>query len=197
MEKRWRILTTDEVIVQTLHQSLKVHPVLCKIFVQRGLESFDQAKKFFRPRLTELHSPWLMKDMGKAVDRIVAALKSNEKILVFGDYDVDGTTSVASMFQFLKKVHSNIDFYIPHRYREGYGVSKAGIDFAQENGFGLIISLDCGIKSADLDWESILLFATTTYPMKYCLPLSLSLTLNKLIAIIRIKNFVAAVWVLN
>ncbi|HQW44376.1 MAG TPA: single-stranded-DNA-specific exonuclease RecJ, partial [Chitinophagaceae bacterium] len=150
MEKRWRILTTDEVIVQTLHQSLKVHPVLCKIFVQRGLESFDQAKKFFRPRLTELHSPWLMKDMGKAVDRIVAALKSNEKILVFGDYDVDGTTSVASMFQFLKKVHSNIDFYIPHRYREGYGVSKAGIDFAQENGFGLIISLDCGIKSADL-----------------------------------------------
>ncbi|MBK7680704.1 MAG: single-stranded-DNA-specific exonuclease RecJ [Chitinophagaceae bacterium] len=150
MEKRWRILTTDEVIVQTLHQSLKVHPVLCKIFVQRGLGSFDQAKKFFRPRLTELHSPWLMKDMGKAVDRIVAALKSNEKILVFGDYDVDGTTSVASMFQFLKKVHSNIDFYIPHRYREGYGVSKAGIDFAQENGFGLIISLDCGIKSADL-----------------------------------------------
>ena len=91
-----------------------------------------------------------MKDMSKAVDRIVAALKSNEKILVFGDYDVDGTTSVASMFQFLKKVHSNIDFYIPHRYREGYGVSKAGIDFAQENGFGLIISLDCGIKSADL-----------------------------------------------
>ena len=150
MEKRWRILTTDEVIVQTLHQSLKVHPVLCKIFVQRGLGSFDQAKKFFLPRLTELHSPWLMKDMGKAVDRIVAALKSNEKILVFGDYDVDGTTSVASMFQFLKKVHSNIDFYIPHRYREGYGVSKAGIDFAQENGFGLIISLDCGIKSADL-----------------------------------------------
>ena len=126
MEKRWRILTTDEVIVQTLHQSLKVHPVLCKIFVQRGLESFDQAKKFFRPRLTELHSPWLMKDMGKAVDRIVAALKSNEKILVFGDYDVDGTTSVASMFQFLKKVHSNIDFYIPHRYREGYGVVKLG-----------------------------------------------------------------------
>ncbi|MFZ1533220.1 MAG: DHH family phosphoesterase, partial [Chitinophagaceae bacterium] len=150
MEKRWRILTTDEVIVQTLHQSLKVHPVLCKIFVQRGLETFEQAKNFFRPQLADLHSPWLMKDMEKAVDRIVAAIKNNEKILVFGDYDVDGTTSVASMFQFLKKIHSNLDFYIPHRYREGYGVSKAGIDFAKENEFGLIISLDCGIKSADL-----------------------------------------------
>ncbi|MCY7310523.1 MAG: single-stranded-DNA-specific exonuclease RecJ [Chitinophagaceae bacterium] len=150
MKKRWNILIADEEKVKALHQSLKVHPVLCKIFVKRGIETFEQAKKFFRPELTELHSPWLMKDMEKAVARIITAINDDEKILVFGDYDVDGTTSVASMFQFLKKLHSNLDFYIPHRYREGYGVSKAGIDFGKENGFTLIISLDCGIKSADL-----------------------------------------------
>ena len=150
MQKRWKILTADEVLVNVLHQSLKVHPVLCRIFVQRGIETFEQARDFFRPQLTELHSPWLMKDMEKAVARIITAINNDEKILVFGDYDVDGTTSVASMYQFLKKIHSNLDFYIPHRYREGYGVSKAGIDFAKENEFALIISLDCGIKSADL-----------------------------------------------
>jgi single-stranded-DNA-specific exonuclease len=150
MQKRWKILTADEAKVEALHQSLKVHPVLCKIFVQRGIETFEQSKDFFRPQLAELHSPWLMKDMEKAVARVITAIKDDEKILVFGDYDVDGTTSVASMYQFLKKVHANLDFYIPHRYREGYGVSKAGIDFAKENGFNLIISLDCGIKSADL-----------------------------------------------
>ena len=150
MQKRWKILTADEATVKLLHQSLKVHPILCKIFVQRGINTFEKAKDFFRPQLSELHSPWLMKDMEKAVDRIIVAINNNEKILVFGDYDVDGTTSVASMYQFLKKLHSNLNFYIPHRYREGYGVSKAGIDFAKENGFTLIISLDCGIKSADL-----------------------------------------------
>lgn len=133
-----------------MHQSLKIHPALCKIFVQRGIEIFEQAKDFFRPQLTELHSPWLMKDMEKAVARIISATDNDEKVLVFGDYDVDGTTAVASMYQFLKKLHSNLDFYIPHRYREGYGISKSGIDFAKENGFTLIISLDCGIKSTDL-----------------------------------------------
>src|SRR5258705_2878117 len=91
-----------------------------------------------------------MKDIDKTVERVIAAINNNEKILVFGDYDVDGTTSVASMYRFLKKIHSALDFYIPHRYREGYGVSRAGIDFAKENGFTLIISLDCGIKSIDL-----------------------------------------------
>jgi single-stranded-DNA-specific exonuclease len=150
MEKRWNILSCDENKKNTLQQTLKVHPVVCKILVQRGIETFEQAKDFFRPSLTDLHDPWLMKDMDKAVERIVAAVNSNEKILVFGDYDVDGTTSVATMYQFLKKIHSNLDFYIPHRYREGYGVSKAGIDFAKENRFTLIISLDCGIKSFDL-----------------------------------------------
>ena len=150
MEKRWNILNGDATKIELLQQSLKIHPVLCKILVQRGFETFDQAKDFFRPSLASLHDPWLMKDMDKAVERIITAVNAKEKILVFGDYDVDGTTSVAAMYQFLKKIHSHLDFYIPHRYREGYGVSKAGIDFAKENGFTLIISLDCGIKSVDL-----------------------------------------------
>lgn len=150
MQKRWNKQTADTEKVKALQDALKVHPVLCKILVQRGIETFESAKQFFRPQLTALHSPWLMKDMEKAVERIITAINNNEKILVFGDYDVDGTTSVACMYQFLKKLHTNLNFYIPHRYREGYGVSKAGIDFAKENGFTLIISLDCGIKSADL-----------------------------------------------
>ncbi len=150
MEKRWNILNGDATKIELLQQSLKIHPVLCKILVQRGFETFDQAKDFFRPSLASLHDPWLMKDMDKAVERIITAVNTKEKILVFGDYDVDGTTSVAAMYQFLRKIHSHLDFYIPHRYREGYGVSKAGIDFAKENDFTLIISLDCGIKSVDL-----------------------------------------------
>lgn len=137
---------------RTLADTLKIHPVLCRILTGRGIDDFDKAKSYFRPRLEELHSPWLMKDMEKAVDRIFAAFREKEKILVFGDYDVDGTTAVATLLDFLRKTYSPdlLDFYIPHRYREGYGVSKAGIDFAAENGFSLIISLDCGIKSADL-----------------------------------------------
>src|SRR5215813_4992811 len=137
MQKRWTILQADEDKVNSLQQSLKINPAICKILVQRNIETFDQAKDFYRPQLSDLHDPWLMKDMDKAVNRIITAIHSNEKILVFGDYDVDGTTSVACMYQFLKKIHPLIDFYIPHRYREGYGVSKAGIDFAKENGFTL------------------------------------------------------------
>ena len=152
MQKRWNIPCTASQKIAELQAALKIHPVICQILVQRGIETFDQAKDFFRPQLAQLHDPWLMKDMDKAVDRMLLAFKKKEKIMVFGDYDVDGTTSVACMYQFLKKIYSTelIDFYIPHRYREGYGVSKMGIDFAKENGFTLIISLDCGIKSADL-----------------------------------------------
>ncbi|MBN8781675.1 MAG: single-stranded-DNA-specific exonuclease RecJ [Sphingobacteriales bacterium SCN 48-20] len=133
-----------------LQRSLGIHPVICSILVQRGINTFEEARSFFRPQLTDLHDPWLMKDMQKAVDRILQAKEKQEKILVFGDYDVDGTTAVACMYRFLKKIHEPLDFYIPHRYREGYGVSKAGIDHAHANGFTLIISVDCGIKSADL-----------------------------------------------
>lgn len=150
MEKRWAIVKDDVEKTASLQKALGVHPVICKILSQRGLDTFDKAKDYFRPQLSQLHDPWLMKDMQKAVERIIAAFRVQEKILVFGDYDVDGTTAVASMYSFLKPLHAPLDFYIPHRYREGYGVSKAGIDFAKENGFTLIISLDCGIKSIDL-----------------------------------------------
>ncbi|MBS1621580.1 MAG: single-stranded-DNA-specific exonuclease RecJ [Bacteroidetes bacterium] len=150
MLKRWNILNADEKTVSLLRNSLKIHPSICKILVQRGILTFENARDFFRPQLQQLYNPWMMKDMDKAVERILLAKKNNEKILIFGDYDVDGTTAVACMYQFLKTIHPMLDFYIPHRYREGYGVSKAGIDYAKEKGFTLIISLDCGIKSAEL-----------------------------------------------
>ena len=150
MEKRWNILAADTATVQSLQDSLKIHPILCELLVQRGIDNFDAAKKFFRPQLEHLHDPWLMKDMGKAVDRIEKAVVNNESILVFGDYDVDGTTSVATLYQFLKKLTEQVDYYIPHRYKEGYGVSKIGIDYAKQTGIQLIISVDCGIKSIEL-----------------------------------------------
>jgi len=150
MQKRWKILNADKQESDSLQLALKISPIICDILVQRGVVTFEESKKYFRPELNDLHDPWLMKDMDKAVERIIRAVNNNEKILVFGDYDVDGTTSVACMYRFLKKIHPDLDFYIPHRYREGYGVSKAGIDHANENGFNLIISLDCGIKSIDL-----------------------------------------------
>jgi single-stranded-DNA-specific exonuclease len=152
METRWKILEVDETKVSGLKQSLQISSPLCKILVQREIDTFEKAKNFFRPQLSQLHDPFLMKDMDKAVQRILLAINNNQKILIFGDYDVDGTTSVAIVYRFLKKIYcqENIDFYIPHRYKEGYGVSRQGIDFAKENGFDLIISLDCGIKSVDL-----------------------------------------------
>ncbi len=150
MEKRWKILSSDNDKSLALQEDLKINETICKILAQRGFNSFEKAKDYFRPQLSHLHSPWLMKDMNKAVNRVLNAIKIKEKILVFGDYDVDGTTSVASMYQFLKNIYFNVDYYIPHRYREGYGISKIGIDFAKENDFTLIISLDCGIKSVEL-----------------------------------------------
>ncbi len=152
MEKRWNILQIDEQKTDALHLQLKVNKTLCHILVQRGFETYEKAKDYFRPQLSQLHSPWLMKDMDKAVKRLANAFEKKEKILVFGDYDVDGTTSVACMYQFLCKIYEPtlLDFYIPHRYREGYGISKMGIDFAAANNFTLIVSLDCGIKSVEL-----------------------------------------------
>ncbi|CAN5394134.1 single-stranded-DNA-specific exonuclease RecJ [soil metagenome] len=150
MQKRWNIKKVNEQATVALSKALKINPPLCRILAQRGFDTFEKAKSFFRPQLSELHSPWLMKDMQAAVDRIQTAINHNEQILVFGDYDVDGTTAVACMYRFLKNQYSNVEFYIPHRYREGYGVSKAGIDFAKDNNFSLIISLDCGIKSVEL-----------------------------------------------
>ncbi len=152
MERRWKILPADENKIAELQQALNISYPLCKILVQREIDTYNKAKDFFRPQLSKLHNPFLMKDMDKAVNCILSTIKNQEKILVFGDYDVDGTTSVATMYRFLKKIYreENIAFYVPHRFREGYGVSKMGIDFAKENNFKLIISLDCGIKSLDL-----------------------------------------------
>ncbi len=150
MEKRWNIIQADPALVASLQEALKINPILCELLVQRGIVEFEEARKFFRPNLEHLYSPWLMKDMRKAVERIQVAFEKQEKILVYGDYDVDGTTSVATLYQFLKELAPNIDYYIPHRYKEGYGISKIGIDYAKENGFNLIISVDCGIKSTDL-----------------------------------------------
>ncbi|HRP54726.1 single-stranded-DNA-specific exonuclease RecJ [Agriterribacter sp.] len=152
MEKRWHILEAPENKVKHLFNALTIHPALCKILIQRGIETYDQAKDYFRPQLSDLHNPMLMKDMNKAVGRIVTAFEKKEKILVFGDYDVDGTTAVSCMFRFLQKIYisENVEFYIPHRYREGYGVSREGIDYALENNITLIIALDCGIKSVEL-----------------------------------------------
>ena len=152
MDKRWKILSANENKVSDLQELLHISSPLCKILVQREIDTYQKAKDYFRPQLSQLHDPFLMKDMDKAVERILKAINNNEKILVFGDYDVDGTTSVACMYRFLKKIYTeeNIAFYVPHRYREGYGVSKQGIDFAKQNGFSLIISLDCGIKSVEL-----------------------------------------------
>ena len=152
MKKRWNILPFDKTTAESLKQALGINLTICKILVQRGIKNFESARNYFRPQLNTLHSPWLMKDMKKAVDRIDIALSAKEKILIFGDYDVDGTTAVAAMYQFIAGIYDPalVDFYIPHRYREGYGVSKMGIDFAAENGCSLIICLDCGIKSVEL-----------------------------------------------
>ncbi|CAM1342962.1 single-stranded-DNA-specific exonuclease RecJ [Tenacibaculum aestuarii] len=147
---RWTLKPQpDTTKVKQLAKDLAVDTTLAKILVQRGIETFDEAKLFFRPSLNDLHNPFLMKDMKLAVQRIETAITNNENILVFGDYDVDGTTAVSLLSSYLKTIHPNIATYIPDRYEEGYGVSFQGIDFAEDNGFSLIIALDCGIKAID------------------------------------------------
>ena len=128
---------------------LQVDATIAKILLQRNVETFEEAKKYFRPSLSDIHDPFLMKDMDLAVERIETAILNNENILVFGDYDVDGTTAVSLVASYLRTIHPNIATYIPDRYAEGYGVSYMGIDFAEDNNFSLIIALDCGIKAID------------------------------------------------
>lgn len=135
--------------IETLQKALDIDANIASLLVQRGIETFEDAKTFFRPSLDDLHDPFLMKDMDKAVARIEKAIASKENILVYGDYDVDGTTAVALMSTYLKTKHSLVYTYIPNRYDEGYGISYKGINFALENDFSLIIALDCGIKSVD------------------------------------------------
>ena len=137
---------------ETIHKlagELNIHPILAQLLVQRGVNTFDEAKHFFRPSLSDFLDPFLMKDMDKAVERISNAILNKEKILVYGDYDVDGTTAVSLVYTFLHNQYVNVEYYIPDRYKEGYGISIQGIDYAKENGCNLIIALDCGIKSID------------------------------------------------
>ena len=149
MEKHWNILSAEKSVVTHLAKALNVSEIVARLLVLRGITSFEDAKLFFRPELEHLHDPFLMKDMQKAVNRVEKAIKDNEKILVYGDYDVDGTTSVAMMYLFLKKNNKNIEYYIPCRYNEGYGISLKGIDYAKANNFSLIIALDCGIRAVE------------------------------------------------
>ena len=147
---RWTLKPKpDSKTVEDLQKALQVDQSVATLLVQRGIETYEEAKQFFRPSFNELHDPFLMKDMDKAVARIESALLNNENILVFGDYDVDGTTSVALMSSYLKTKSDRIATYIPDRYDEGYGVSYKGIDFAHDNEFSLIIALDCGVKAID------------------------------------------------
>ena len=139
----------DPAKVEKLSTEVGIDRVLAELLVKRGVETFDQARSFFRPSLSDLHDPFLMKDMDAAVERLRKAITTGEKILVYGDYDVDGTTAVALVFSFIRRFTAAVDFYIPDRYDEGYGVSYKGIDWAFEGGFGLIITLDCGIKAID------------------------------------------------
>ncbi|UJP66006.1 single-stranded-DNA-specific exonuclease RecJ [Mongoliitalea daihaiensis] len=148
MEYKWMIREkADESAVQSLSREINVNPTLANMLVNRGVHNFQIAKEFFRPDLDKLHDPFLMKDMDRAVERLKLAINRKEKILVYGDYDVDGTTSVALMYGFLNRFYSRLEFYIPDRYKEGYGISERGVRYAAENGFTLIVSLDCGIKA--------------------------------------------------
>lgn len=150
MERIWRLKKQgDQNEVKHLSAALNVNMVIARLLVQRGIKTYNEAKAFFRPRLSDLHDPFLMKDMHKAVDRLNKAIENQEKVIIYGDYDVDGTTSVALMYSFLKPRINDIEYYIPDRYSEGYGISPKSIDYAVDNGFTLIVALDCGIKAVE------------------------------------------------
>ncbi len=150
MQKKINILPEgDQELIKSIGESLAVSEVLAKLMVQRNINTFDEAKLFFRPDLNLMHDPFLMKDMHKAVSRLEEALARGQKILIYGDYDVDGTTSVALVYSFLRKKTQNIDYYIPDRYSEGYGISIQSIDYASQTGVALVIALDCGIKAIE------------------------------------------------
>lgn len=150
INKRWILKSKPNAEkVDIIKKALNTSNIISSILVQRGIHSFESAKNFFRPSLDNLYDPYLLKDMDKAINRIIEALDNNEKILVYGDYDVDGSTSIAMMYDFFKNITSNIVFYIPDRYKEGYGISKQGINWANEKNVKLLISLDCGIRAIE------------------------------------------------
>ena len=151
MQKRWqykRIPSYEQ--IEKISNEININPYLAAILAQRGITGYNEARDFFRPSLYNLHDPFFMKDMHEAVDRLKTAITQKEKILVYGDYDVDGTTAVSLVFSYLRNIYTDCDIYIPDRYAEGYGISKQGIEWAENNGFHLIIALDCGIKAVDM-----------------------------------------------
>jgi single-stranded-DNA-specific exonuclease len=151
MEKRWVIKAEPErETVVKLIEDLGVSRPIAVILAQRGIKSFNEAKAFFRPEIENLHDPFLMKGMTDAVNRIEQAIAANENILIYGDYDVDGTSAVALLYSYLTRDYEQVGYYIPDRYSEGYGVSQIGIDFAYDNSFSLVIALDCGTKAVEL-----------------------------------------------
>jgi single-stranded-DNA-specific exonuclease len=150
LKKRWKYKSPPPArVVDALQQSLSVDKNICTLLAQRGITDFNESKTFFRPSLEQLHDPFLMKDMDLAVERLEEALRNREGVMIYGDYDVDGTTAVALVYSFFKNYAAKIDYYIPDRYKEGYGISFTGIDYAKEHGYSLIVALDCGIKSND------------------------------------------------
>lgn len=150
MEKQWKILPPgDEAVLQKIQEDLHVDRSIALLLKHRGILDYEAAKTFFRPEFSQLHDPFLMKGMAAAIDRIDRAILNGEKILIYGDYDVDGTTAVSLVYSFFKERYEGVAYYIPDRYKEGYGISFSGIDFAEDHAFSLIISLDCGIKSID------------------------------------------------
>jgi single-stranded-DNA-specific exonuclease len=150
MQKRWvPVSKVSQSQFEKLQEALGIHPLLCELLYARGIQTFEEAKHFFKPTLEHLHDPFLMKDMEAAILRIETAIGSNEKILIYGDYDVDGTTAVSLVYGFFRQFHSKLAYYLPDRYLEGYGISFQGIDYAAEHGFTLIIALDCGIKAVE------------------------------------------------
>lgn len=150
MERKWIVkYGGDNEIRKKLGASLNIAPNLAGLLLQRGIESYEEARSFFRPQLSDLHDPFLMQDMDLAVNRLNQAIKNKEKIMVYGDYDVDGTTSVALVYSYLKKFHPHMGYYVPDRYNEGYGISFMGIDHALKEDYSLIIALDCGIKAIE------------------------------------------------
>ena len=157
MENLWTLKPIpDAKVVSSLQESLGVAPIIATLLAQRGINTFEEAKQFFRPQLSDLNDPFLMKDMDKAVERLSTAISNNEKILVYGDYDVDGTTAVSLMYLFLKGFSKNVEHYIPDRYGEGYGVSYKGIDYAKDNDFKDIkIAVDFGLEEKSKEFKDL------------------------------------------
>jgi len=149
LEKKWKIASREVYVTGDLQSRLNIDRIITSLLLQRQIVNYEDAKTFFRPEIKQLHDPFLMKGMEEAIERIELAISNNEKILIYGDYDVDGTTAVSVVYSFFKEYIQQIDYYIPDRYKEGYGISLQGIDFAEQNNFSLIIALDCGIKAND------------------------------------------------